>query len=207
MTMESSHDSHAFCGRIGLVSGPGGPSRYKPLPASSRAFFRNKVGLQEVLMRNAQVGCAVPFLGSWCCYSRVIASFSGTLTRLYLKSTVLVFGVAVVLVLGAKVALPWCETSPVRSDYSVSASADRSIALTGYDHIEPGSICASDMSAAAVLPRIAPLAGSDFITMAGIAVAGWLAAMLSPMMRAPPGRLAASLTGRQILSRLCISRR
>ncbi|WP_457920652.1 putative copper homeostasis (lipo)protein LpqS [Mycolicibacterium novocastrense] len=114
-----------------------------------------------------------------------------------------------VLVLGARVALPSCEPSPVHSHPSVSASADRFVgfvALTSHDHIERESICASDMSAAAaVLSRIAPLAGSDFTAMAAIAPAGWLADMLSPMMRASPSRLAPSLTGRQILSRLCIT--
>lgn len=68
------------------------------------------------------------------------------------------------------------------------------------------------MSAAAVIPRIAPLTGFDFIAvagigMAGVGIAGWLAAMLSPMMRAPPGRLAVSMNGRQVMSRLCTSRR
>jgi len=118
-----------------------------------------------------------------------------------------VFGAAVVLVLGGTVALPWCEVSPVHSHRSVSASVDPVLALANHDHIQQESICSSDMSAAAVLPRIAPLAGSDFIAMAGIAIAGWLVAMPSPLMRAPPDRLAASLTGKQVLSRLCISRR
>ncbi|WP_333895291.1 hypothetical protein [Mycolicibacterium gadium] len=147
------------------------------------------------------------FLVSQCCYSRVIASFSDTPTSFHLRSTVLVFGAAVVLVLGGAVALPWCEISPVHSHRSVSASVDSVFALANHDHIQQESICSSDMLAAAVLPRIAPLAGSDFIAMAGIGIAGWLAAMLSPMMRAPPGRLAVSLNGRQVLSRLCISRR
>ncbi len=152
-------------------------------------------------------GVRFRFLGSRCCYSRVIASFSGTPTSFHLRSTVLVFGAAVVLVLGGTVALPWCEVSPVHSHRSVSASVDPVLALANHDHIQQESICSSDMSAAAVLPRIAPLAGSDFIAMAGIAIAGWLVAMPSPLMRAPPDRLAASLTGKQVLSRLCISRR
>lgn len=117
------------------------------------------------------------------------------------------FGAAVVLVLGASVALPLCDIAPAHSHRSVSASVDPVLALANHDHIQEESTCSSDMSAAAVLPRIVPLAGSDFIAMAGIDIAGWLAAMLSPMTRAPPSRVAASLTGRQVLSRLCISRR
>lgn len=117
------------------------------------------------------------------------------------------FGAAVVLVLGARVALPWCEISPVHSHRSVSASADRVLALAGHDHLQHASSCSSDRSAAAVLPRIAPLAGAEFIAVAGIVIAGLLAATLSPMIRPPPGRLAAFLTGKQILSRLCITRR
>ncbi|WP_338341741.1 hypothetical protein [Mycobacterium intracellulare] len=117
------------------------------------------------------------------------------------------FVAAVLLVLGARVALPCCEVSPVHSHRSVSASADRVFALASHDHVQHESICSSDMSAAAVLPQIAPRAGSDFIAMAGIAIVGWLPAMLSPMMRPSAGRLAASLTGKQILSRLCITRR
>lgn len=117
------------------------------------------------------------------------------------------FGAAVVLVLGARVVVPWCEVSPVHSHRSVSASADHVVALASHDQIQHESLCSSNMSAAAVLPQIAPLAGSYLIAMAGIAIAGWLATMVSPTMRPPPGRLAASLTGQQILSRLCITRR
>lgn len=159
-----------------------------------------------MLVRNARLGCAVPFFGSRCCYSRVIVSFSGTPTTFRLRFTVLVFGAAMVLVLGAGVALPWCEVSPVHSHRSVSASADRVPAHANHNEIQHESICSSDLSAAAVLPRIAPLPGSDF-AKAGIPIAGWLAAILSPTMRPPPGRLTASLTGIQIFSRLCITRR
>lgn len=113
-----------------------------------------QVGPCKLLVRNAQVRCAVPIFGSRCCYSRVIVSFSGTPTSFRLRSTVLVFGAAVLLVLGARVVLPCCEASPVHPHRSVSASADRVLALASHDHVQDESICSSDISAAAVLPRM-----------------------------------------------------
>lgn len=141
-----------------------------------------------------------------------IVSYRGTQTGFRLRSAVLMFGAAVVLLLGPKVALPWCEASPVHAHHAISASVDRDLAFANH-HVQHEFICSSDLpDAAAVLPRIAPLGGLGFIAMTGIAmtgivIAGWLAAMMSPVMRGPPGRLAASLTGRQVLSRLCIARR
>lgn len=81
-----------------------------------------QVGPCKLLVRNAQVRCAVPIFGSRCCYSRVIVSFSGTPTSFRLRSTVLVFGAAVLLVLGARVVLPCCEAS-------------RSIHIARYRHL------------------------------------------------------------------------
>lgn len=114
-----------------------------------------------------------------------------------------------VLAVAAEWTLPVTDITPEHGPHALSSAAfNEHAVLTEHPHIgDASALLAPDTFAAAVLPRASTaLAALGLITAVAAAVLLWRQTTLASV-RGPPRPLSTVLSGRVMLTRLCIARR
>lgn len=113
-----------------------------------------------------------------------------------------------VLLIGGEAALPWSQGPDDHGPHAVAKTvADEFAAVVDHPHVQRSVVLSPDTSVVAVLPRVATI-----LMALGLAVAVAAAWMyggyaIRAMMRGPPPGPASVASGRDLLARICISRR
>jgi hypothetical protein len=113
-----------------------------------------------------------------------------------------------VLLIGSEAALPWSQGPDDHAPHAVAtAMADEFAVVVDHPHVQQSVVLSPDTLATAVVPRVATI-----LVALGLAVAvaaAWLYGGhgIWATVRGPPRGLGPVSSGRQRLSRFCISRR
>jgi hypothetical protein len=143
-----------------------------------------------------------------CCYSRDIVRFNDA-RRTRLRSLVAVMAAAWVLVVVTDSGLPWLELSAPHPPHATAASHwGEFAAVVDHPHLKENSVPESSKAfTAAVLPRASMGLVALGLIAAVVAICISFAQPVLPAMRGPPRAAGAVCTGRQVVTRFCISRR
>lgn len=114
-----------------------------------------------------------------------------------------------VVAVGAEWALPGLDPALQHGPHGLVTSPVDAIAPVAIEHphLSTGSSDSPEISAEAVLPRGAVALAALGIVAAALVMLASGGRDSSALVRGPPRRIASVLTGRDMLTRLCISRR
>lgn len=138
-----------------------------------------------------------------------IVRYKDAPTRKPLQSAIALTVVFWVLLFGGEAALPWSQGSDDHAPHAVATSVSGEFAdMMDHPHVQQSAVLSPDTFAAAVVPRV-----TTILVALGLAVAvaaAWMYGghgIWATLVRGPPRGRGPVASGRQLLARLCISRR
>ncbi|WP_253946976.1 hypothetical protein [Mycolicibacterium rhodesiae] len=137
-----------------------------------------------------------------------IVRYKDAPTRKPLQSAIALAVVFWALLIGGEAALPWSQGPDDHAPHALATVVSDTFAVVvDHPHVQQSAVLSPDTFVTAVLPRVATVLVA--LGLAVAVVAAWMYGGhgIWASMRGPPPGLAPIASGRDLLARICISRR